>query len=730
MKRSLHRILCFLLVILMIPIFSMTALAADDGVVLKATHFDIALQEDGSAYVTETKEFAYSGDREFTRYVFNNFFAGPRVFSDWQVSIDGTPLSQLDEPDNDNRPENTFAVENGDGENNIYIYYRQKDSGTRVFEISYRVENAVKLYSDVAEFSWNLTSKNGDVSDVSRLTATLIVPEVSVAEDFRIWAHGPLNGTFLKQPDGSAVLEIDNVAFGTLVDIRSTLPADCFTGGWEQEGEGLDKILAEEKELADSANAKREEEERAQAEREAYWEEYWAKRNAWEAEHPVLNSIEGFCSKICDSISEFLIAGYDGTTWELTNNAAYVIAIVIFAVPFLWITGVFRTIKRIRHKRLKKKLKNVPAQSPQYYRNLPDDRPAPAVDRLLHFYDGKSSLSRQLSSTLLELNLKNLLHFRVESGNTMLLLNEQLGEQLFSSSETEENAEAVPEPQQDQKAERIPEHQKILWEFLWKAAGGNGSISMSDLKKYIKENLRVSLDFRKSFEGAVESEYSERVKFTDVEKYSSGRWKLHLIISAITGCISMVISMLSTLYDGIQFVASLKIGLITFVIAFIILSLFRFAVKRTKAPCWILDQQSEDDLALWNAFGRFLDNFTTFEDKELPEFSVWREYMVYAVAMGKGKKIAQALALKYPEAFSAQSSSSDDDLYRMLQDTALYDAMDSIGRDVAEAREPSSSGSGSWNDGGDSWSDGDGGGGGFSDSGGGSDSGSGGGFMD
>lgn len=723
MKRSLHRVLCFLLVMLMIPMFSLTALAADDSVVLKAVHFDIALHEDGSAYVTETKEFVYSGDREFTRYVFNSFFAGPRVFSDWQVSIDGTPLSQLDKPDNDNRPENTFAVENGDGENNIYIYYRQKDSGTRVFQVSYRVENAVKLYSDVAEFSWNLTSKNGDVSDVSRLTATLIVPEVSVAEEFRIWAHGPLNGTFLKQTDGSAVLEIDNVAFGTLVDIRCTLPVDCFTGGWEQQGEGLDKILAEEKELADSANAQREEEERLRAEREAYWEEYWAKRNAWETEHPVLSSIEGFCSKICDSISEFLIAGYDGTTWELTNNAAYVIAVVIFAVPFLWITGVFRIIKRIRHKRLKKKLKNVPAQSPRYYRNLPDDRPAPAVDRLLHFYDGKSSLSRQLSSTLLELNLKKLLHFRVESGNTMLLLNEQLGEQLFSSFATQENAETAPAHRQAQTTEHIPEHQRILWDFLLKAAGENGSISMSDLKKYIKENIRVSLDFRKSFEGAVESEYSERVKFTDIEKYSSGRWKLHLIISAITGCISMVISMLSTLYDGIQFVASLKFGLITFVIAFIILSLIRFAVRRTKAPCRILDQQSEDDLALWSAFGRFLDDFTTFEDKDLPEFSVWREYMVYAVAMGRGQKVSKALAVKYPEAFSEGTASSDDDFYRWAQDTALYDAMDSISQDVAEAREPSSSGSGSW-------SDSDGGGGGFSDSGGGSDSGSGGGFMD
>ena len=70
------------------------------------------------------------------------------------------------------------------------------------------------------------------------------MPEGIPAEDFRIWAHEPLNGTFEKQPGGSAALQVDNVPLGTIVDIRSNLPADCFTGGWEQQGEALPEILA------------------------------------------------------------------------------------------------------------------------------------------------------------------------------------------------------------------------------------------------------------------------------------------------------------------------------------------------------------------------------------------------------------------------------------------------------------------------------------------------------
>ena len=215
-----------------IPLFSLTALAADNSAVLNSLHFDIALQEDGSARITETRKIVFDGDREFTRYGVNNIFTGSRVFSDWQVSIDGTPVPQLAEPDNENRPENTFAVEDGDGENTVYIYYRQQSSGTRIFQISYRVENAVKLYADVGEFFWNLTAETG-ISGIGTLTATLTVPAGSPSEEFRIWAHGPLNGTFENQPDGSAALQVDNVTLETIVDIRSILPADCFTGGWE-----------------------------------------------------------------------------------------------------------------------------------------------------------------------------------------------------------------------------------------------------------------------------------------------------------------------------------------------------------------------------------------------------------------------------------------------------------------------------------------------------------------
>lgn len=697
MKRSLRSILCIFLVLLIIPLFSLTASAEDYSAVLHSLHFDIALQEDGSALITETREVVFDGDHDFSRYRVNNMFTGPREFVDWEVSINDKPVPQLDAPDNDNRPENTFAVEESDGKNTVSIYFRQSGSGTIVFRISYRLENAVKLYSDVGEFFWNLTGEDG-ISDIGKLTATVTAPESVPAEDFLIWAHGPLNGSFDKQPDGSAFLQVENVPVGTIVDIRCTLPAEYLYGGWEQEGEGLDAILAKEKELTDSANAKREEEARQKAEEEARLAAYRAERAEWEANHPILYALEQFvenvsygCYKICDGFKAFM----KEVGWNI-------FCFIVFGSFFGFFVVILPLHDKIQHIILKckqKKYRIKPTQSPRYYRNLPDDRSAPAVDRLVHFYDGKSSVSRQLSATLLELNLKKLIRFQTTARDTTILLNEQ------------------------EDWENLPNYQRITLEFLSDASDGIGRISIEDLKQYIKDNRDPALNFRKSFEGAVEDDFSERVKSSDAAKSSRIRLKYRLIFSVIAGILAVLIHIIGTLDFAIELGESLQFGLEFFVLVVVVELIIHFWRFVFRTPCDVLDQQGEDDLALWQAFGRFLDDFTTFDEKELPEFSVWREYMVYAVVMGNGQKVAKALAIKYPEAVSAGTDIYDDDMYRWMQDTDFYDAMDSIGREVAEVKAPTSSGS-------SDWSDSDGGGGGFSDSDGGSDSGSGGDAID
>ena len=707
MGRSCRRISCFFLLALLLSFFPLIALAGDYSAELSALHFDIALQEDGSALITETREIVFSGDHAFTRYGVTNAFTGPRTFTDWQVSLDGMPLQQLPEPDNDSRPTNTFAVEEREGGNTVHIYFRQQGDGRCTFRISYRLENAVKRYDDVGEFFWNLTGDSG-ISDIATLTATVTAPEGVGAENFKIWAHGPQNGTFDKQPDGSAVLRVDNVSLGTIVDIRIILPAACFRGGWVQQGAALDRILAEEKELADRANARRAEEERQreeaarrQAESEAYWTAYWAKRYEWEAEHPTLAFIQDFCNSV-----SFYFSIDIGD--QLPNIVACAGIAVFLIAAFLG-----------RLQRKVKKDRFTPAQSPQYCRDLPEDIPAPAVDRLVHFYEGSPDVSRQISATLLELNLQKLVGFRSADGDVELELNAALGERLFPAEDTQE-------PNQ----ERPAEYQKVLWDFLLNAAGDRGRISIKDLRQYIHDQQETAWQFRASFVSAVNTECSKLITTETVRHPFFGRTRLWWILAAAGGVLAALISMFSTLYDGIEVESSVTAGVITFSLLALMIFLFCLGRRFGRGRSVILTQMSENSLALWEAFGRYLDDFTNIEDRALPDLSVWQKTMVYAVAMGYGPKVAGALQLKYPAAASAGAyPDPDDELYRMMREMEFYRLMESVSREVADARplvSASSDSSGSDS----SWSDSSGDGGGFSDSGGGSDSGSGGDFID
>lgn len=293
-------------------------------------------------------------------------------------------------------------------------------------------------------------------------------------------------------------------------------------------------------------------------------------------------------------------------------------------------------------------------------------------------------------------------------------MDEKLGADLFPNAEP--------------TAEHSTTYLESLWNFLRNAADENGCISIKDLQKHIKDDRESALKFRNDFRDAVEKEYEKSVVSEKVEGHSSKRIKPRLIFAAAAGILATVICMFSTLYDGVQVGASILAGLAVFAAAFIIPSviLFWISFMQQLGPCFVLDQQSEDDLALCQAFGRFLNEFASLSDKELPDLSVWEEYMVYAVAMGYGKKVASELALKYPDARTEGSDIYDYDMYYWMQNMALYDAMDNIGRDVAEVTAPVSSSDSSDSD---NWSDNDGGVGGFSDFGGGSDSGSGGDFI-
>ena len=60
----------------------------------------------------------------------------------------------------------------------------------------------------------------------------------------------------------------------------------------------------------------------------------------------------------------------------------------------------------------------------------------------------------------------------------------------------------------------------------------------------------------------------------------------------------------------------------------------------------ILTDKGRQEMEKWNALKKFMLDFSSMDEKELPEVVLWEKYLVYATALGIGKKVSKVLKLK------------------------------------------------------------------------------------
>lgn len=656
MKRRIAFLIAIMLVCFILSPVRVMATATE-----YAVDFVITINPDGSADFVETHTIRFSESKDYTRYGRIYIYPEGRAMGNWEVTVDGESWEALPKVDNDTRPDGTFAVEYNDEGAVVTMYHHSIDTD-RAFSLSYHVENAVNIYEDTAEFFWNLSSEN-ELSIIYYMTAQVILPESLTEEDFRIWAHGPLAGVFNKDGGNFASLKVDFVPTYNPVDIRIAMPVEAFSGGYEIGGEFLQTIFDEEQELADKANAKREEEERSRAEQVKYQEE-------WDRKHP---------------IQAWVNRHYTQTPLVLAIATSGIIPLVI----------IYPKISKLIKKGKTKKMRRKPAVAPQYYRTLPDQRPSAVVGFLVQYY-GNREYGNYFTATLMEMSLKGHLTMKGDEEETFIVLNDS----------------DVP----------LLAHEKVLYDMLKKAANDQPSLSFKKLQKEINKDPGWAVGERNSFNAKVEEQFKETVTIDDLTKPSQKKkiWLKVLIYAIACAIVGIILGpFIAVDIEAYEFFTDrLKAALIGFGIA----AIWVLGIKMINSGRQILalSQKDEDSMALWQAFGRFLDDFTLFDEKELPEFSVWKEYIVYAVALGKGKKLIKDLAVRYPSLMSDGDNTYFSAFYHNGRfNDAFFDTLDKVQKTTYQARVYESSSS-----------SGSGGGGGFSSSGGGSNSGSGGGFAD
>ena len=138
-----------------------------------------------------------------------------------------------------------------------YKIYNPSNGSEKGFYVEYTLKNVGIMHNDVAEIGWNLFSD--ELTEyINDLEMIINIP--GNQNELRAWGHGPLNGSTDLIGKDKIKLTISDLNAATAIDVRFVFDKEVISQSTKISNvDALDNILIIEKELADEANAIREE---------------------------------------------------------------------------------------------------------------------------------------------------------------------------------------------------------------------------------------------------------------------------------------------------------------------------------------------------------------------------------------------------------------------------------------------------------------------------------------
>ena len=338
---------------------------------LKNLNYDVTLNSDGTANVKESWDISI----EDTNTLFKTFEIDKTKYSGiTNVSLVETtketykPFTQIYEEKYHVDKDCFYALINSKGQFEVaWGVHEDDDYARRSFEMSYTIIDAVKNYADCSEFYWQFISTRSAIP-ARKVTGIITLPtNVINDEDFRVWAHGPLNGNITKISSNTVIFEVENLPSRTMLEARVVTPTYVFEANENTSSTSkLNSILSQEQEWADEANRKREAIARSQ------------------------------------KMMKLMTIAF----FTLTNIGGIILCIVLIS-------------KIKEYKRQLEEAPNIkPTMPSKYYRDIPNEKATPADAAFLYYFKNSTfsmHIPGVISATMLDLCMKKYLSFEVSS---------------------------------------------------------------------------------------------------------------------------------------------------------------------------------------------------------------------------------------------------------------------------------------------------------------------------
>ena len=252
----------------------------------------------------------------------------------------------------------------------------------------------------------------------------------------------------------------------------------------------------------------------------------------------------------------------------------------------------------LREKNMKKTAFNM-----EYFR----DFPASYGPEVLEYLLDKNVTEKSLSATILNLIYKKVL--KVEVIDRKLKDDYKLVLQEYDEAS-------------------LTETEKIALNLIINEIGNSKEVVLSTIRKHCStlSNANRVMDL-----------------YNDFIRKSKSLGKSELFFATTPGLVafSVIFSLLGLVLTFISF--ALDLSWLGIIIIILMIALIIFVITRK-----FYTKKGAEHYAKWMAHKKFLEDFSRFNEKELPEVTLWDKYLVYATILDCADKLSKEMELKMP----------------------------------------------------------------------------------
>lgn len=339
--------------------------------------------------------------------------------------------------------------------------------------------------------------------------------------------------------------------------------------------------------------------------------------------------------------------------------------LIVAGIVLQFVLVVLLITRIVKYKRILREIKEAYGEIDigKYFREIPREDATPAEAAFLYYfknniYNADLHFSNIFSGTLLQLCLKKYISLEKE------------GKKDIKINLLETNGE------------KLKPTEKTILELLVNIAGTKQSLTMEEIKKFVKKHYKefgeVMTKIEKETKQAnVDLEYFDEEKNKEYQKYAT--WEIVYVMATIFAFILMI-----------------PFGILLLILALeclVISILLNKIIKKIK----VLTEKGQTEKQQWKGLAKYMEDFSMLNERDIPDLILWEKYLVYATVFGIADKVVKQLKLKYPE-FNDLSSGTYCYMY-LVSDfdskSGFFSTLDSLSTGISASYiSSSSSGSG------------------------------------